>query len=52
MAAPTKPRFSKVSWRALCEQADPGLKSYQPVVYEFSGGKSKREPRVPGPYRS
>ena len=50
--ASQKPRFSKISWRALVQQADPGHKTYQPVVYEFSHGKGKREPRVPGPYKS
>lgn len=48
MPAPTKPRFSKIGFRTIRDRVDPGARTFQPPVYYFSGGRTKKDPRVPG----
>ncbi len=52
MSNTKKPTFTTVSIKQLVDKLDPGRRAYQPVVYYFSGGRTKKEPRVPGPYRN
>lgn len=38
---------SRIGWRALVQKYDPNYRTYQPVTYFFSGGRTKKDPRVP-----
>ena len=46
-----RPKFRTITIRALVDRYDPGARYYQPTVYFFSGGRTKKEPRVPGIYK-
>ena len=48
MSVPQKTRSRTIGWRDLVQRYDPHYKAYQPVVYYFSGGKTKKDWRVPG----
>lgn len=50
MSATTTVRTSQVDWLTLVEAIDRDRRYHQPIVYYFSQGVTKKEPRSPAIY--